>query len=57
MKRTRDDVFEMLCIAVIVAVFCLPAQGLRLIEWKFNRPGLMFLRDPGINLTFSPWNR
>jgi hypothetical protein len=57
MKRTRDDVVEILCIALIVAAFCLPAQGLRLVQGRFNKPGLMFLRAPRVNLTFSPWNR
>ena len=57
MKRRREDVFEILCIALIVAAFCLPSQGMRLVEWQFSKPSLMFHRAPGVNLTFSPWNR
>ena len=57
MKRTRGDMVEILCIALIVAAFCLPSQAMRLVEWQFDKPGLMLLRNPGINLTFCPWSR
>ena len=57
MKRTREDVVEILCIGLIVAAFCLPTQGLRLVEWQFSKPSLMFLRAPSVNLTLCHWNR
>ena len=60
MKRTREDVVEIICIALIVAAFCLPTQGMRLVQWQLSKPGVMFLRapnTPSINLTFRPWNR
>ena len=53
MKRTREDVFEILCIALIVAAFCLPSQGFRPAEWRFGKPDLMFLRNPGIHVTLD----
>ena len=50
MKRTREDWTELLSITLIVAVFCLFAQGTRLTEWGFGKPNLMFLRNPGIHV-------